>query len=202
MYGKYMKKENNKTIIIFGLSGSGKSTLANMIAEEYKIRVVHPSGILRNLLENKEVDVRNSEYNKGFWESEKGVQVFRDRLKEKFPMDMVSDKILLTELEKGNLVMDSWSMPWLFKKGVKIYLKCSLSERSRRVSLRSKISPEESRRIVSMKDNETQKMFKRIYGFDIKKDFDVFDFILDVKFLDEKQVFEEVMKFLNVYYKQ
>ncbi len=187
----------NKRIVIFGFSGSGKSTIADMVGKKYGLRVIHPSSILRNLLEHKKVDLNKTKAGKGFWESESGMKLFKDRLKDKKPMDMISDTLLVKELSKGNIVMDSWSMPWLHKLGIKIYLKGSLSERAKRVAKRSKITVQEALGAVKTKDNETRKIFKRVYGFDIKKDLQVFNLIVDTTNIDLKQVFNKVSNYLN-----
>lgn len=189
----------NKRIIIFGFSGSGKSTISNMVGKQYDLRVIHPSSILKNLLEGKDFDLNKTKAGKGFWESKKGMQLFKDRLKDKKPMDMVSDKILLKELSKGNVVMDSWSMPWLYNKGIKIYLQGTLSERAKRVSKRSKLTINQAVDAIRIKDNETRRMFKRIYGFDIGKDLEVFDLTINTTFLNQDQVFNKVVDYLNKY---
>ena len=187
----------DKVIIIFGFSGSGKSTIANMVGKEYGLRIVHPSSILRSLLEKKSININKTKEGKGFWETQKGMNLFKERLKDIKPMDMVSDKILLKELSKGNIVMDSWSMPWLYKKGIKVYLKGNPLERAKRVSKRSKISLQEAQDAIKVKDTETRKMFKRVYGFDIKRDLEVFDLVINTTPLNQKQVFNKVADFLN-----
>ncbi len=193
-----MKYVQDGVVIIFGFSGSGKSSLARALGAKYGLRVIHPSGILRSLLEKKKVDVERSEYNSGFWESPEGVRLFKGRLKDELPMDVVSDKILLDELSRGGVVMDSWSMPWLSKRGVKIYLKTALSRRIERVAMRSGISIKDAKRIIVMKDNETRTMFLRVYGFDIKKDLNVFDFILDTTHLNQEEVMIRTSRFLDI----
>src|SRR3989338_2289237 len=124
-------------VIIFGFSGSGKSTMANLVGERYSLRVVHPSGILRDLYEGKKVDIGNTRYNTGFWESEEGIELFKSRLDKEEPLDVVSDRILVEEVRKGNVVIDSWSIPWLTDTGTKIYLKADLEIRAQRVAMRS-----------------------------------------------------------------
>ena len=172
-----MKKKN--VIIIFGFSGAGKSTLADRLGKRLRLRVVHPSSILRELLQKKTVQIQKSRAGKGFWESAAGVRLFKDRLKEKRPMDMVSDRILLRELAKGEIVMDSWTMPWLSRHGFKIYLRTSSEARAHRVAKRSRLTLAQAKRIVRMKDEQTRKLNVRLYGFDIKKDIGVFDLIVD-----------------------
>lgn len=194
---KFNGKKIN-TVIIFGFSGSGKSTMADALGQYLGWRVVHPSSILRNLLENKKVDIKNSQAGTGFWESTAGEKLFKQRLKKSQPMDIAADKILLKELARGKTVMDSWSMPWLFKNNycLKIYLKASKKERIKRVAQRSNISLARALKIVSLKDEQTRKMYKRTRGFDIKKDLDVFDFVLDTTKLSKVSVAGQLKQLL------
>lgn len=187
----------NKTIIIFGFSGSGKSTIANLVGTKFGLRVIHPSGILRNLLEGKKVNLRKTKYNRGFWEGKKGINLFRNRLKDKKPLDILCDKILLKEVNKGNVVIDSWNLPWLTKKGVKIYLKSNIEVRAKRVAKRSRISYSKAFKVIKLKDGETRKLFKRIYGFDIKKENQVFDLTINTNKLNKKQVFEKIYSYIS-----
>lgn len=175
---------SERVVIIFGFSGSGKSIIANLISEHYGLRVIHPSGILRDLYEGKEVDIGNTRYNIGFWESPEGVELFKNRLAENEPLDLVSDRILLQEVERGNVVIDSWSLPWLTDKGTKIYLETDLEVRAQRVASRSSINYDKALDVVAMKDEETRKLFKRLYGFDIKGDHDVFDYVINTNKLN------------------
>lgn len=191
-------KKKDIVIIIFGFSGAGKSTLADMIGKEFGLRVVHPSSILKELIEGKKADVKNSKAGTGFWESRQGEEMFKNRLKEKRPMDMEGDKILIKELSKGAVVMDSWSMPWLYKKGIKIYLKAAEAERVKRVAKRSNVSLFRARETVKMKDSGTRKMYKRIHGFDIKNDLEVFDCIIETNNLKKQEVFNKIKDFLKL----
>jgi cytidylate kinase len=184
-------------IILFGFSGSGKSTIANLVAEKYGLKVVHPSGILRDLYEGKKVDIGNTRYNTGFWESEEGVRLFRSRLDEEEPLDVVSDRILVEEVRKGNVVIDSWSLPWLTDRGRKIYLQADLEVRAQRVAKRSEISYERALEVVDMKDEETRNLFRRLYGFDIKLDHDVFDYVINTNDLTKNEVFRSVCSYVD-----
>jgi len=181
-------------IIIFGFSGSGKSTLANALGAKYNLRVLHPSGILRDLYEQKKVDLSRTRYNTGFWESEEGVILFKSRLHQAEPLDVISDRILLQEVEKGNIIIDSWSLPWLTEKGIKLYLETDLEIRARRVAARSVLTYDQSLALVSMKDEETRKLFQRLYGFDILRDHQVFDYILNTNTLTREEVFERASR--------
>ncbi len=187
----------SKTIILFGFSGSGKSTSANAVGNRLKLRVVHPSSILRDIIEKKKVDTRNTFHNEGFWESREGMKMFIDRLNDKVPPDVISDRIILREAEKGNVVIDSWSLPWLSKKGIKIYLKAGIATRAKRVAARDHIQYQSALNAIRIKDSETRKLFKRVYGFDIKMDMQVFDFIIPTYGKSKEEVIEEIVKAAN-----
>jgi cytidylate kinase len=192
---------SNHQIILFGFSGSGKSTLANMIGERYNLRVIHPSGILRDLYEKNNIDINHTRYNTGFWESSKGIKIFKDRLNEKEPLDMISDKIIIEEIHKENTIIDSWSLPWLVNKyvGTKIYLKADLEIRAQRVAIRSKIKYTKSLDVVSMKDEETRKLFQRLYEFDIKYNHDVFDYTINTNQLSKDESFKNICQYIENY---
>ncbi|EET90438.1 MAG: cytidylate kinase family protein [Candidatus Micrarchaeales archaeon] len=186
-----------KTIIIFGFSGSGKSTAANALGELLKLRVIHPSSILRNIIEKREVDTKNTVHNEGFWESPEGMDMFIGRLNDKVPPDVASDRIILREAKKGDVVIDSWSLPWLAKVGIKIYLKADAATRARRVALRDHIPYRTALKAIGIKDEGTRKLFKRVYGFDIKKDMQVFDSIISTRGKSRNEVIEEIMGIIN-----
>ena len=192
-----MTKQNNR-IIIFGFSGAGKSTLADMLGSSLNLRVVHPSSILQQLLLNEKIDRKNTKAGEGFWETSIGKKLLKSRLKQKSPMDLICDEILLKELKNGKVVMDSWNMPWLSKgSAIRICLKASLKDRVDRVSRRSGITKKAALSSIASKDNDTRKIFQRIYGIDIKKDIEVFDLMLDTSSLTKKSVLKSTLKFIN-----
>lgn len=192
-----MRGKRTDTIIIFGFSGSGKSTMANIVGRRMGLRVIHPSSMMRDLFAKRPVNVGRTKYNRGFWEGERGQRLLKGRLKDDEPIDMASDRILLKELKKGRVVMDSWSMPWLFKGGIKICLTAPLRIRAARVARRSRLSISKALSLIRTKDQDTRRMFKRIYGFDIRKDADVFDLVIATDDLTTQGVAERIMDFVR-----
>lgn len=186
-----------KTIIIFGFSGSGKTIMANRLAKGLKLRVVHPSGILRAICLGKDWKKYKKVGNNGFWESEKGAKILKDRLNEDVPPDVLCDKIIMREAKRGGVVIDSWSLPWLFKEGIKIYLKASRKLRAERVSKRDRQDFKKIYNIIYQKDHDTRMLYKRIGKFDIAKDFDVFDVIIDTSSLTKESVEKKIMDYVK-----
>lgn len=184
-------------IIIFGFSGAGKSTLAEKLGKFFGLRVIHPSSIVRNLLQNKPINIDATYAGRDFWESNEGIKLFKSRLGDTYPVDLMVDEILLKEIEKGNLSMDSWSMPWLSSKGIKIFLKAPHDVRMRRVARRSQVCRRRASAVVRLKDTKTRALYRRLGRFDMKKDRGVFDLILNVKEMSSAEVFNKAVLFIR-----
>lgn len=180
-------------IILFGFSGSGKSTMAKLIGRRLGLRIIHPSGILRDLMRGKKPDLAKTKSNRGFWEGKDGFSLLKGRLDDAVPMDVVSDRILLREIKKGSVVMDSWSMPWLSPVGFKVYLKAPFATRVARVARRGGLSEADARRIVRAKDADTRRLFQRVYGFDIARDHGVFDLVIDTNRMTKPEVLARLL---------
>lgn len=169
----------NGVILVFGLAGAGKSTLAKGLSKQLGLRLIHPSGIIRDLLACREPDIGSTVANDGYWESDKGFKQLRDRLREETPVDVRVHEILLREVERGNVVIDTWSLPWLSEAGFRIKLEAPLSVRAVRAAGRAGISYGEALSRIAQKDQDTRELFLRLHGFDIMRDLAHFDLVLD-----------------------
>jgi CMP/dCMP kinase len=184
-----------KVIIVSGFAGSGKSTLADSLSQELGLRCIHASDLLKQLKEKQagELDTAKTVGGKGWWESKEAEEYMKKRLEDE-SMDRKLDELLLQEIEKGKVVLDSWTMPWLSKKGFKIWLSASPETRAKRISGRDFLPEKEVAEKIKKRDAETAAIYKKIYGFELGKDFSPFNLILETDSLSEKQVFEKVLK--------
>lgn len=182
-------------IIVSGFAGCGKSTLAESLAKAFKLKCVHASGMLKELQTKKakEIKAYKSKMNLGWWESAEGKAFMRKRLSDA-SMDKALDKKLLQVAGKGNVVLDSWTMSWLYKgkNAFKVWVNCSLDERAKRVSRRDKLPIKAVKEKLKNRDNETKKIYERIYGFSIGEDFGPFSLVVNSDNMSAKQVFEYV----------
>ena len=109
--------KNQKVIIcVSGMTGSGKSTVAKKLAEKYDLTYFSGGNAMRELAKEEGY---HSNVN-GWWESPEGLGFLKTR-KGDPAFDKKIDEKLLELAEKGNIVLDSWTVPWLLKdKGFKI----------------------------------------------------------------------------------
>jgi cytidylate kinase len=184
---KEIKKKHREPAIICvcGMGGSGKSTLAKGIAEEYKLKYFSGGDALMAFA----IQEGFRPLERGWWESKEGLTFLQKRGKDP-QFDQAVDKKLLEVAEKGNVVLDSWTMPWLLKKGFKIWLEASVEERVKRIAGRDKTSYKDALEALKSKENQTKAIYRKMYGFKLGEDLEPFNFILDTEDLSASQVFQ------------
>ncbi len=171
-------------VCVCGMAGSGKSTVAKRLAEKYGLKYYSGGDALKALA--LEQGYRRLEH--GWWESEEGIRFLEKRGKDpKF--DKMVDEKLLKLAQQGNVILDSWTMPWLLKKGFKIWLDASVESRAKRIAKRDGISVEKAIKALESKEEKTKTIYKKLYGFKLGEDFTPFHLILDTNDLNEEEVF-------------
>lgn len=181
-------------ILICGFTASGKSYASRFVAKKLNFKIIHTSDVLKQILENKSIDINNTKMNTGWYEKS---DVDQKRQKNN-SIDKKLDKYLLKLIDKeDNLVLDSWTLPYLSKKGVKIWLHASLAERAKRAALRDDLSYNEAVRLTKKKDEFSKKHFKQLYGFTLGKDLNKFDLVLDTNNLSIPEVENTVLNFIK-----
>lgn len=180
------KEEKGKTVIcIAGLTGCGKSTVAKRLAERNSLRYLSGGTALRELA----IKMGYKPHEIGWWETSEGIKFLKHRLKDpKF--DKQVDEQLLEWAKRGDVVLDSWTMPWLFNGGFKIWFEASPEVRAQRLAKRDGISVEEAIRAVKEKDEKTRRIYYDLYDFQLGEDFSPFNLILDVNQLDAEEIFQ------------
>jgi cytidylate kinase len=167
------------------MAGSGKSTLAKRIAEEYNLKYSSGGDALMALATEEGYRHVKS----GWWESHEGMRFLEKRSKDQ-RFDKAVDEKLLEVAGQGDVVLDSWTMPWLLQKGFKIWLEASPRKRTERIARRDKIPIEEAVKALEKKERQTKAIYKKMYGFDLGDDYTPFNFILDTESLNADEVFQ------------
>ena len=124
-----------------------------------------------------------------WWETEEGTKFLQRRMRET-EFDRRVDEKLIELAGQGDVVLDSWTMPWLLKNGFKVWLEASIEVRAKRTAERDGISVERALGKLKEKDDTTRSIYKKLYGFDLGKDFSPFVMILDTNVLSAEEVFQ------------
>jgi len=181
------RQRRKLVICISGLTCCGKSTVAKKIAENYGLGYYSGGEALKELA----TEAGYNPVEKGWWESKEGLSFLNQRSRDP-SFDKRIDAKLLEAARFGNVVLDSWTMPWLLKEGFKVWLECSEKVRAERLAKRNRISLQDALKALRDKEAKTKHIYKQIYGFDLGEDFSPFDLILDNSDLSADEVFHTV----------
>jgi cytidylate kinase len=169
------------------MTGSGKSTVAKRLAEKYGLNYFSGGNAMRVLAQEEGYD---SEV-RGWWETSEGLSFLKQRMGDPV-FDKKIDEKLLELAAEGNVVLDSWTVPWLLKDGFKVWLEASPQVRAQRVVTRDFISVEEALKALTEKDERTRQIYKSLYGFDLGHDLSPFNLVLATDELEPDDVFYAV----------
>jgi cytidylate kinase len=178
-------KEKSIVICISGMAGTGKSTLAKKLAKKYRLKYYSGGDALKALAAEEGYNSSS----RGWWESPEGLS-FLEKREKNLKSDKAVDDKLLEYAQRGNVLLDSWTMPWLLKTGFKIWLLASIEKRAERVAKRDKITVKDALQILKEKEARTKAIYKKLYGFNLGEDFAPFHLVLDTDNLNAKEVFQ------------
>ena len=179
------EKQKQKIVICMcAMTGCGKSTIAKKLAEKYGLRYISGGNTLKALA----IEAGYKPTEKGWWITEEGLGFHRKRVKD-LQFDQKVDKKLMELASQGNVVIDSWTMPWLLKNGFKIWLEASPEERAKRLMKRDNVNFEKALNVLKEKDGESKIIYKKSYGFNLGEDFSPFNLIVDTNELSADEVF-------------
>jgi cytidylate kinase len=189
-----MKNAKQKKIVvcISGMAGTGKSTLSKKLAQKYKLKYYSGGDALKALATEEGYNSSS----RGWWESSEGLG-FLEKREKNLKFDKAVDDKLLEYAQQGNVLLDSWTMPWLLKMGFKIWLVASIEKRAERVAKRDKITVKEALQVLKEKEARTKAIYKKLYGFALGEDFAPFHLVLDTDNLNAEEVFQVLSRVMD-----
>ncbi len=177
-----------RSIVVSGPPAVGKTTAAEAIASRFNMRYYSGGDILKSLAASKGYRVSGSDW----WDNEDGMKFLAER--ERNPeFDKQVDSYLLNLLKEGDIVVTSYTLPWLLRdRCIKIYLKGSREKRASRMAIRDNMNYEDALRIITIRDERNRMLYKNLYNIDIYNDLTVFDFVINTDDLDAAGVIDIV----------
>ena len=169
------------SIVISGWPAVGKTTIAAELAKEFRLQIYNGGDILKMLAGEKGYITSG----KDWWDSDDAKKFMIER-KSNPCFDKEVDRRLLEIANKGNVVITSYTLPWLVKDSIKFWLKGSHSSRAKRMAQRDNIRLEDAENIIKSRDEDNIKIYRKTYGFNFGQDLDVFDFALNTDLISLK----------------
>jgi len=174
-----------KSIIISGPPAVGKTTIAKGIAEEFGLTHLSGGDILKELAEEEGFKTGGDDW----WDTQEGMNFLSQR-QENSEFDKKVDDKLKKHFLDGNVVITSYTLPWLVEGGVKIWLEGSKENSAQRMTTRDNMSKDNALEIVQKRYQENKKIYKALYGFEFGKDLSLFDKIIETDGLNASQVLD------------
>ena len=114
-----------------------------------------------------------------------------------YSFDKYVDKKLLELLNQGNVVITSYTLPWLTKQGVSVWLEASIENRAKRLCVRDNISIDKAKNIVKKRDLKNQELYHQLYNINLGQDLSVFDLIINTNDININEVSKILIKSIN-----
>ena len=174
-----------KSVIISGPPAIGKTTIAKGIGKEFGLRHLSGGDILKELAQDEGFDTGGDDW----WDTPEGMSFLSHR-QENSEFDKKVDAKLKKLFLEGNVVITSYTLPWIVEGGVKIWLAGSMENSARRMTVRDNLSKNDTVKIVQKRYGENKIIYKTLYGFEFGEDLSVFDKVIETDNLDAVHVLE------------
>ena len=175
------------------MAAVGKSSLAEAIASKYNLRSYSAGALLRKIAQKN-----GFQSTENFWDTEEGFRLCEKR-KTDTRFDKQLDQVTTKYLDKGDVVVTAWAMPWIYqnKSCLKIWLKASLETRALRMSSRDKIPFNQALKRTKQRDGSDKLLLFRLYRIRLERDLTPFDLVLNTERLTRKRALSVVLSFVN-----
>ena len=181
-----------KAIIISGMPAVGKTTVSKQVAKELKVPMVGGGDVLKEMA----VEEGYTPGGEDWWDRGEGMKFLKQR-KRSSDFDKEVDARLIQKTRKGGVVITSYPVPWLTKDGVKVWLSGSVKSRAARMARRDGLPVSKCREVLSIRDEENYKLYKKIYGIEFGRDLYPFDLVVETDAIDEEKVAQIVIRYVK-----
>jgi len=178
-----------KSIIISGPPAIGKTTISKGLAKEFGLKSLSGGDVLKELAKEQGFKTQGDDW----WDTQDGMKFLSQR-KDNYEFDNIVDEKLKKIFLEGNVVITSYTLPWLVKGGIKIWLAGSHKNSAKRMQSRDNMSFQEAFDIVKKRYDENKILYKKLYGFDFGDDLKVFDIVIDTDGLDAQTVLKTAIQ--------
>jgi cytidylate kinase len=181
-----------EAIILSGMPAVGKTTVAGIVAKRLGLKFLGISDILKEMA--GELGYKTA--GEGWWDTEEAMRFCEER-KRTPDFDKRADEMLVNKAKAGNVVITSYTAPWICEYGIKVWLSGSLEKRAQRMSERDKIPFDECIKIEKKREEENYNLYKHLYGIEFGKDMKPFELRINTDDISAEQVADVIIKYVK-----
>lgn len=174
-----------RSIVISGPPAVGKTTVAKGLAEEFQLQYLSGGDVLKDMAKEQGFDSDGDDW----WDTEDGMKFLSQREKNS-EFDKKLDEKLTGLFNQGGMVITSYTLPWLIKDGIKIWLEGSHASSTKRMQNRDNMTSEDAFEVTKERFDKNRALYKKLYNFDFGEDKSVFDLIINTDNLTAQQVID------------
>lgn len=171
--------DRKMSIVISGWPAVGKTTIAENLAKDFNLKLWNGGDILKMMAYERGY---SSSLDHDWWDTEEAAKFMRERNNNP-NFDREVDNRLIELVKEGNVVITSYTLPWISDATINFWLQGSVDNRSKRMSMRDKIDINIAKKIVQRRDVENKLIYQKLYQFEFGEKLDVFDFAMNTDIL-------------------
>ena len=171
--------DRRMSIVISGWPAVGKTTIAENLAKDFNLKLWNGGDILKMMAYERGY---SSSLNHDWWDTEEAAKFMKER-NNNSNFDREVDDRLIELVKEGNVVITSYTLPWISDATINFWLQGSVDNRSKRMSMRDKIDINIAKKIVQRRDVENKLIYQKLYQFEFGEKLDVFDFAMNTDIL-------------------
>ena len=183
-----------EAIVIAGSPASGKTVTAGAISKALGIPLIGGTDILKQMA----IDMGYKPGGEEWWDTSEGMR-FLELRKTNQDFDKETDRRMAEIIKKGNVVVTSYTAPWIIKEGFKVWIAASKETRARRMAQRDHIVEGEAVGVIAKRDVENRKLYMALYKIDFGHDTKPFDLVVET---DSRSTEEVVTIILDAFKKR
>lgn len=177
-----------EAIVLAGSPASGKTVAAAELAKRLNVSMIGGTDILKQMAIDKGYKPGGEEW----WDSPEGMKFLAERATNP-EFDKETDRRMAEIVKKGNVVVTSYTAPWIINEGFKVWISASKATRAERMSKRDHMPLEMAKQVIMERDEKNRKLYMALYQIDFGYDTKPFHLIVESDQKSEEEVVQIIL---------
>ncbi len=178
-----------EAIVISGSPASGKTVAAHAISGKLGVPMIGGTDILKQMAIERGYRPGGEEW----WDTSEGMRFLQER-KSNHDFDKETDRRMAETINKGNVVVTSYTAPWIIDEGFRVWISASKETRAKRMAMRDHMAEAEAARVIAERDEENRKLYMALYKIDFGHDTKPFHLVVETDNRSEEEVVQIILE--------